>query len=73
MTWRRHALPQPPPGVSAWWVNLLVGVYLILRLIYAGVYLQNMGVPHRGIRTFTYVAGWAINVALIVMAIVALI
>lgn len=56
-------------GVSAWWVNLLMGLYLVFRVIYVFVYAQNIGSPAQSVRTFVYVAGWAMNVILIGMAI----
>ena len=59
-------------GVSAWWVNLLMGLYLLFRLVYIFIYAQNIGNPAQSTRTFVYVAGWAMNVILAVMAIWAL-
>ena len=60
-------------GVSAWWVNLLMGLYLLFRLVYIYVYQSGMGKPAQSTRTFVYVAGWAVNVVLILMAIWALV
>jgi len=60
-------------GVSATWVNLLMVVFLATRLVYVYVYGQNMGKATQGLRTFTYVAGWAMLVILCVLAIWALI
>jgi len=56
-------------GVSAWWVNLLMALFLVLRLTYILIYAQNVGRATQGARTFVYVAGWATIVALCVMAI----
>ena len=60
-------------GVSAWWVNLLMVLFLVLRLIYILIYAQNVGKPTQGVRTFVYVAGWAMVVGLCGMSIWALI
>ena len=59
-------------GVSAWWVNLLMVVFLVLRLVYIVIYAQNVGKPTQGIRTFAFVAGWAMIVALCILSILAL-
>ncbi|AZV76682.1 MAPEG family protein [Parasedimentitalea marina] len=56
-------------GVSVWWVNLLMVLFLVLRVLYALVYAQNIGKATQGARTFVYVSGWATIVALCVMAI----
>lgn len=56
-------------GVSAWWVNLLMGLFLLLRIVYVAIYGWNVGKPTQGVRTFAYVAGWAMLVILCVMAI----
>ena len=60
-------------GVSAWWVNLLMALFLLFRVIYVVIYAQNVGRPTQGVRTFVYVAGWAMLVILCIMAIIALI
>lgn len=56
-------------GVSSWWVNLLMGLFLLLRIVYVLIYAQNVGKPTQGVRTIVYVAGWATLVVLCVMAI----
>ena len=56
-------------GVSSWWVNVLMSAFLVLRIAYVIVYAQNLGKPTQGVRTFVYVAGWAMIVVLSVMAI----
>jgi uncharacterized MAPEG superfamily protein len=56
-------------GASAWWVNLLMILFLLLRVLYVLVYAQNIGKVTQGPRTFVYVAGWATIVALCLMAI----
>lgn len=57
-------------GVSAWWVNLLMGFFLLTRIVFVLIYAQKIGNPTQGLRTFTYVAGWAALVVLCVMAII---
>jgi uncharacterized MAPEG superfamily protein len=59
-------------GVSAWWVNLLMGLFLLFRLMHTVILLQNIGGEVQSLRTFAYVASWAVNVVLAIMAIVAL-
>ena len=56
-------------GVSAWWVNLLMILFLVLRVLYVLVYAQNIGKATQGPRTFVYVTGWATIVVLCLMAI----
>lgn len=56
-------------GVSSWWVNLLMGLFLLLRIAYVAIYGWNVGKPTQGVRTIVYVAGWATLVVLCVMAI----
>ncbi|MGR3636626.1 MAG: MAPEG family protein [Shimia sp.] len=59
-------------GVSSWWFNLLLGLFLLLRIVHVVIYAQNVGKPTQGVRTFAYVAGWACIVALCVMEILRL-
>lgn len=59
-------------GVSSWWVNLLMGLFLLTRIIYIAIYAKNVGAPAQGVRTMVYVAGWAMLVILCLMAIWAL-
>ncbi len=56
-------------GVSAGWANALMGVFLLTRLGYILVYARSLGAPTQGLRTFTYVAGWAMLVILCLMSI----
>jgi uncharacterized MAPEG superfamily protein len=56
-------------GASAWWVNLLTGLFLLTRIAYLFVYTRNIGKPSRSVRSFVFVAGWAMLVALCIMAI----
>ena len=58
-------------GVSSWWVNVLMSAFLVTRVIYVLVYARSIGKPTQGVRTFTYVAGWACIVALCLMSIYA--
>jgi uncharacterized MAPEG superfamily protein len=60
-------------GVSAWWVNLLMGLFLLFRLLHTFVLVQKIGAEVQSLRTFAYVASWAVNVILAAMAIYALI
>ncbi len=59
-------------GVSSWWVNLLMGIFLLSRLIYIYIYAQNVGKPTQGVRTIAFVTGWATLVVLCIMSIWAL-
>lgn len=59
-------------GVSAWWVNLLMMLFLVFRLIHSVTLAQDIGAEVRGPRTIAYVASWGVNVVLAIMAIVAL-
>jgi len=59
-------------GVSATWVNLLMAFFLATRLGFVVVYSRNLGQASQGLRTFTYVAGWAMLVLLCLLAIWAL-
>ena len=59
-------------GVSPWWTNLLMGLFLVFRLLHTLVLVQNIGGEVQSLRTFAYVAAWACNVVLAIMAIVAL-
>jgi len=59
-------------GVSSWWVNLLMMIFLLTRIAYIFVYARSIGKPAQGTRTFTYVAGWAMLVVLCIMAILKL-
>lgn len=58
-------------GASPFWVNLFASIFFISRLVLAFVHIQGIGKAHTGVRSFTYVAGWAMCILLAVMAIVA--
>lgn len=60
-------------GVSPAWVNGLMLIFLLTRLFYLVVYAQSLGVPTQGLRTFAFVAGWAMLVMLCLMSLWALI
>lgn len=59
-------------GVSSWWVNLLMGIFLLTRIAYIAIYAKNVGAQVQGARTMIYVAGWAMLVILCLMSILAL-
>jgi uncharacterized MAPEG superfamily protein len=56
-------------GVSSWWFNLLMGLFLLLRIVYVFVYAKSIGKPTQGVRTGVYVASWAMLVILCLMEI----
>lgn len=56
-------------GASSWWVNLLMGLFLVGRGVYLLIYSRNMGKPTQGIRTGIFVFSWACVVVMCVMAI----
>ena len=56
-------------GVSSWWVNVLMSVFFVTRVIYVIIYARNVGKPVQGLRTFAFVAGWACIVVLCLMSI----
>ena len=58
-------------GASAFWVNLLASLFLLLRLGYWWVYVSGTGKPHAGLRSFVFIAGWAVNLLLALIAIIA--
>ena len=58
-------------GASVTWVAVLVWATVIARVAYTFVYLQNIGKPAQGVRTFVYVASWIFNVAMVILVIVA--
>ena len=59
-------------GVSPWWTNLLMGLFLVFRILHTLILVQNIGGEVQSLRTFAYVAAWTCNVVLAIMAIVAL-
>ena len=59
-------------GVSPWWVNALMGLFLLFRLLHTLFLVQKIGGEVQSLRTFAYVASWAVNLILAIMAICAL-
>lgn len=60
-------------GASSWWVNLLMVLFLLGRIVYLLIYLRNVGKPTQGVRTGIYVFSWVMLVILCCMAIWSLI
>ncbi len=58
-------------GANPFWVNLLASLYLLLRILLAVVHVKGIGKPNMSIRSFTYVAGWLMCLALAILAIAA--
>lgn len=56
-------------GASPFWVNLLASLALVMRVAMLFLHLRGMGKPHGGLRSVTYVAGWA---SMLVIALLAL-
>lgn len=59
-------------GVSATLTNWAMLIFLVTRILYVVIYAQNLGKPVQGLRTFAFVAGWAMLVLLAVMSIIKL-
>ena len=60
-------------GVSPWWTHLLMGLFLVFRILHTLILVMNIGGEVQSLRTFAYVASWACNLVLAIMAIVALV
>ncbi|RLK08347.1 MAPEG family protein [Ruegeria conchae] len=58
-------------GVSPFWVNLLASVALLARVVMLVIHLRGIGKPHSGVRSVSYVVGWACMAVLGLMALVA--
>ncbi len=58
-------------GASPFWVNLLASLVLVSRLLMLFLHLRGIGKPHSGVRSFTYVFGWACMALLAVFGVVA--
>lgn len=56
-------------GASPWIVNLLAGIHLTFRMLFAAVYYSGIGKVTGGPRTITYVGGAFANLAIAGMAI----
>ena len=58
-------------GANPFWINLLASLHLLSRLAFWYVYISGTGKARAGLRTFIYVAGWAINLVIAAFAILA--
>ena len=58
-------------GGSPFWVNLLASLALLARIVMLVIHLRGIGKPHSGLRSVTYVVGWACMVILGLIALVA--
>ncbi|WP_299945027.1 MAPEG family protein [uncultured Ruegeria sp.] len=58
-------------GGSPFWVNLLASLALLARIVMLVIHLRGIGQPHSGLRSVTYVVGWACMVILGLIALVA--
>ncbi len=58
-------------GANPFWVNLLASLFFIARVLLAIVHIKGIGKPDMSVRSFTYVAGWLMCLALAIMAIAA--
>ena len=56
-------------GVAPMWVNGLVWGTVILRVIYTYVFLQGIGKPAQGLRTFLFVATWVLTLILVALVV----
>jgi uncharacterized MAPEG superfamily protein len=57
-------------GANPFWVNLLAAVFFLSRIVMAVVHIKGIGGADMSVRSFTYVAGWAMCLILGLMAIV---
>lgn len=53
-------------GVDPAWVNWLAALYFLSRILLVAVHVRGIGKPNMSIRSFFYVAGWAMLVILAV-------
>ncbi|UWQ52577.1 MAPEG family protein [Leisingera caerulea] len=58
-------------GAAPFWVNLLASLALVSRLIMIVIHLRGSGKPHGGLRSVSYVIGWACMVGLALLTLVA--
>ena len=58
-------------GASPFWVNVLASLVLVSRLLMLFLHLRGIGKPHSGVRSFTYVFGWACMALLAVFGVIA--
>ncbi len=59
-------------GANSWWVNLLAGLYVASRYGYWFFYASNIGKFAGGPRSMLFGLGTALNVALAIMALIAI-
>ena len=55
-------------GASPFWVNLLASVALVARIVMLVIHLRGIGKQNSGLRSISYVVGWACMVILGVLA-----
>ncbi len=58
-------------GASPLWVNVLAWVYVAARIVFWVAYVGRIGKDAGGIRTIAFVTGWAVNLALAIMGLIA--
>ncbi len=58
-------------GASAVWVNWLASLFLLSRIAVAVAHVRGIGKPSGGLRSILFTVGWAISLALAVLAMVA--
>lgn len=58
-------------GAPPFWVNMLASATLVARIVMIFIHIQGFGRPANGPRTGLYVLGWALQIAMAVLAIVA--
>lgn len=58
-------------GAGASLVNMLAVIHVGFRVLYMAIYYSGYGKPAGGPRSITYVAGWLVNVVLVVVALLA--
>ena len=56
-------------GANPFWVNLFASLFLVVRVVVTVVHVTGVGKPVSGMRSFTYVGGWAICLALAYLSI----
>lgn len=59
-------------GADASLVNNLAIAHVALRVVYAAIYYGGFGKPAAGPRSLVYVVAWGVNIALVIVAILAL-
>ena len=59
-------------GANAGLINMLAVIHVALRVLYAAIYYAGFGKPAGGPRSLVYVLGWLVNIAIGVIAVLAL-